>query len=806
MRPTRIPPYCQRLAHPVLFHSLCFIAIVFFLVACVTEAQTAKSSTPKRARALPANSAAATELRTRLAALEAAKQSSESSRLTTAARAVAALSLRQIAELRLASGDISETVDILRRSLSLEEAPETQVDLATAFLVTGKLDEAMSQATTVVVADPQNALAWRVQGQIWLRKKNYQRATEALGRSAELHADQYTEYLLGCALLKSNQLGKAKVIFGHLFARKSTNPAALHAVLSDAYLNSNYLDDAGRELKQALALDPHVARAHYRSALLDSARKEWSVTPGMRAELAKEVELKAHDYFGNYALGLVQLFDGHYVQAEASLLRARNTRPEWPEPWLYLGLAAYNSGDQKTAEEDLRKAIALTIDDSRGNYQIRRAYYTLGRILTEQNRTADADEFVRHFRGIQSRLLLDAQTTPGAMGSGMAQMSQSASALAALAQLPTENSFVCLSADRAPTGIGSPFANPLPYPQPTDAKKRETELRKVVSEAFNDLGTVQAREEQFALALSHFHEAEKWNAETPGLMRNIGMAAARLSDYRESVRALRPVVASNPADTVARSMLALALFSTDSYREAAETFAPLGDEVLNRPELAYAWASSLVKINRFPDASAILHKLNERSVPPETLILIAQAWSQMGNYPQTVATCQKALSANSKLYKAHYIAGLALIHQDRPAEAAQEFRAELQLDPENAEAQFHLAFALLQLAQNHEATQWLRSVLAHNPEHPEANYELGKEFMSEGRSAEAIPYLEAAARLKPQFEPVHYQLQSAYRAAGRKEEADHEARVYRELKAKSRNITLPPPRQQSSETSSPDEP
>lgn len=726
--------------------------------------------------------------------------------MTTAARAVAALSLRQIAEFRLASGDVSESVDILRRSLSLEEVPATRVDLATAFLVTGKLDEAMSQATTVVVADPQNALAWRVQGQIWLRKKNYQRAMEVLRRSAELHADQFTEYLLGCALLRSNQPGKAKVIFGHVFAQKSTNPAALHAVVSDAYLNAKYLDDAARELKQALALNPHVARAHYRWALLDSARKEWSVTAGMRAELAKEIEREAHDYFGNYALGLVQLFDGHYREAEASLLRARNARPEWPEPWLYLGLAAYNSGDQKTAEEDLRKAIALTLDDSRGNYQIRRAYYTLGRILTEQNRTADADDFVRRFREIQSRLLLDAQTTPGAMGSGMAQMSQSAAALAALAQLPTENSFVCPSAATAPTGIGSPFAKPVSYANPSDPKKHEAELRKLLSGALNDLGTVEAREEQFAVALGHFHEAEKWNAETPGLMRNIGMAAARLSDYRESVRALRPVVASNPADTVARSMLALALFSTDSYREAAEVFAPLGDAVLNRPELAYAWASSLVRINRFPEASAILRKLNERSVPPETLILIAQTWSQMGNYPETVQTCQKALSGNAKLFKAHYIAGLALIHQDRPAEAAQEFRAELQLDPENAEAQFHLAFVLLQLSQNEEATQWLRSVLAQSPEHPEANYELGKELMSEGRSGEAIPYLEEAARLKPQFEPVHYQLQSAYRAAGRKEEADHEARVYRELKAKSRNITLPPPRQQSSETTSPNNP
>jgi hypothetical protein len=147
VRPTHIPPHSHQLSCPVLFHSLCFIVIVCFLVTFATEAQTAKSSTRKRARALPANSAAATELRTRLAALEAAKQSSESSAVTTAARAVAALSLRQIAELRLASGDVSDSVDILRRSLSFEEAPATQVDLATAFLVTGKLDEAMSQAT-----------------------------------------------------------------------------------------------------------------------------------------------------------------------------------------------------------------------------------------------------------------------------------------------------------------------------------------------------------------------------------------------------------------------------------------------------------------------------------------------------------------------------------------------------------------------------------------------------------------------------------------------------------------------------------
>lgn len=48
--------------------------------------------------------------------------------------------------------------------------------------------------------------------------------------------------------------------------------------------------------------------------------------------------------------------------------------------------------------------------------------------------------------------------------------------------------------------------------------------------------------------------------------------------------------------------------------------------------------------------------------------------------------------------------------------------------------------------------------------------------------------------VQPGLDAVHYQLQSAYRSVGRKADADREANIYRAMKAKSRNITLPPPR------------
>lgn len=797
-----IPRFISRWLPAVCLCAIGFIWVPNLLSPCLSAAQAPKLSVPKSGA--DAASSRTTELQSRMNALEAAKRSGDALALTAASRRLAALSLRKIAELRLSAGAVSDAVEMLRRSIDFEDVPDTRVDLGSAYLLAGKLDDALSQATNVVVTDPQNVGAWRLQGQIWLLKKNYLRAVESLKRSAELQPDGYTEYLLGCALLESGNVERAKASFQRMLARGKGNRAALHGVVSDAFLNANLLDDAARKLKQAQLLDARSSLAHYRLAILESARKQWAITPAVRAELTKEVEVNPRGFYGNYALGLAEFFAQHYSRSAAFLRVARTARPDWPEPWLYVGLSEYSARDLKGAEQDLRKAIALTTDDSRGGYQIRRAYYTLGRLLTEQDRGSEAAAFVQHFRDIQSRMLVDTQQTPSTMDGGMAQVSMSAAAFRTLPRLQSDALFALRGTGDSSLDRGFPlYGFPLTTQQQESAKRQELGLGKILSGALNDLGAVEARQEQFALALNHFQEAEKWSAETRGLMRNIGMAAARLSNYPESVRALRPVVNANPGDTVARSMLGLGLFATEAYGEAAEVLAPLGDSVLERPELAYAWASSLVKINQYPKASALLNKLNERQLPPEILIVIAQTWSQMGNYPKTVEICHKALDSDPKLRRAHYIAGLALIHQDHPAEAAQEFRSELQLDADSIDAQFHLAFTLLQLSQNEEATHWLRSVLARNPEHPEANYELGKELMSEAKPADAVPYLEAAARLKPQFEPVHYQLQSAYRASGRKQDADREANIYRELKAKSRNITLPPPRQESRQSTNP---
>jgi tetratricopeptide (TPR) repeat protein len=250
-----------------------------------------------------------------------------------------------------------------------------------------------------------------------------------------------------------------------------------------------------------------------------------------------------------------------------------------------------------------------------------------------------------------------------------------------------------------------------------------------------------------------------------------------------------------PPTQLARTILGSALFSTNNFAAAAQVFSPLGDAALREPGVAYAWVESLIKLKRFPQAAAILDKWQQLPLTADTYILIAQARSQMGDYPHAVAACRRALELDPKIPKAHYIAGLALLRDGHSQDAEADLRAELELDPNSEETQYNLAFVLLQQSRAEEAVPWLEKVVAQDPNHAQANYELGKQLLSDGKTEEAAKYLEVAARLTPNLAHVHYQLQSAYRTLGRRADADRELQIYKAIKDKTRAPQSPDAKQ-----------
>jgi tetratricopeptide (TPR) repeat protein len=317
-------------------------------------------------------------------------------------------------------------------------------------------------------------------------------------------------------------------------------------------------------------------------------------------------------------------------------------------------------------------------------------------------------------------------------------------------------------------------------------KVREHQLRQILGSSFNDWGTAEAREQQYAEALKHFQDAEKWYASTPGLMRNLGAAAFQQEEYSESARTLASVISVNPEDQRSRLMLAMSLFSLERFSEAAKNFAVINDLTMQDARTAYAWAYSLVRTNQPQQANAIADILAARDLSPDVHLLVCKLYTASENYEHAIPCFRTIAAENQEMPGIHYELGATLIRLDKPTDAIPELREELKRNPRDIDAQYDLAYALLETSHKEEALSLLRSVLILNPNYPQAHYQLGKVMLEEGKTEEATEHLEAAAKLDPDDAFVHYQLQVAYRRAGRTEDANKELQRYKDIKASKR--------------------
>ena len=345
--------------------------------------------------------------------------------------------------------------------------------------------------------------------------------------------------------------------------------------------------------------------------------------------------------------------------------------------------------------------------------------------------------------------------------------------------------------DQDPTAGVSALALACAHLSAAQAKQlqdHEIELRRILADGYNDWGTAEARQQLYAQALLLFHQAEHWDASTSGLMRNIGNAAFRMGDFSESARAFELAVLAEPADQQSRLMLAMSLFSVGEYAQASKDFASVDALAMQDPRAAYAWAFSLAKSNGQQQANEIAGKLATEQLPAEKRMLVCQIYNMTENY-EHAASCFESVSAQDpNMQRAHSQAAAALIRLDRPAQAIPELRAELKLTPDDADAQYYLAYALLQTSHKDEALALLRNVVSKQPDYAQAQYQLGKVMLEDSKLDEAIQHLEAAARLQPNAAYVLYQLQTAYRRAGRITDANRELALYSKIKAEHREV------------------
>ena len=332
----------------------------------------------------------------------------------------------------------------------------------------------------------------------------------------------------------------------------SGDRSSLHLLFGNAYRNASLYDDAIREFQRALSLDPKVPNGHYFLGLTYLMQNEWVLTAEARRQFLEQLRIDPGNFFANYLLGYLAFTSNQSQQADHYLGVAARVKPSSSEAWLYLGLNAYRRKENQRAERLLRKAIALAeaggVD---AHTDIRKAYTTLGRILTASGRAEEGEQYFEKARAIEQHIIAENQEENGLGGSGVSS--------ADVPSLPQNEPAIAAggTGQDGSTLLGSNEGHraKLTQGEQRQAAAQEEFLRSVLGGAFNDLATIEAMQKQYAVALGHYQEAEGWDPKVPNLMRNLGFTAYRAGNRAEAIRALRNALALAPGDSAVRAAL-----------------------------------------------------------------------------------------------------------------------------------------------------------------------------------------------------------------------------------------------------------
>ncbi len=286
-------------------------------------------------------------------------------------------------------------------------------------------------------------------------------------------------------------------------------------------------------------------------------------------------------------------------------------------------------------------------------------------------------------------------------------------------------------------------------------------------------GLAQFQRGEYAAAEASLEKAAQ-SSDDPRPRTFLALSRAALGRCEAAVPELKLQFEKN-SDTEVRRLAGLGLaqchLSSSRFNEAfpilvqLKALSPADPDVLYQTAKLHMRAWNGIVAEMFEKAPASF-RVNQLS---------AEIFEIQGKYTEAISEYRKAIAKNPKALNLHFRLGRALLMESHSpatlAEALKEFEAELNLNPNDAVAEYQVGQILLVQQKREEAAKRLERALKLYPRFPEALIALGKARLDAGQNDEAVRLLEQAVRLVPQSEAARYSLMLAYRNTGRAPDA-----------------------------------
>jgi cytochrome c-type biogenesis protein CcmH/NrfG len=138
---------------------------------------------------------------------------------------------------------------------------------------------------------------------------------------------------------------------------------------------------------------------------------------------------------------------------------------------------------------------------------------------------------------------------------------------------------------------------------------------------------------------------------------------------------------------------------------------------------------------------------------------------------RAITECRKSIQIEPGYALSHIVLGGALLQQDKPGQAAEQYAIGLQIDPSSEDARLGYANALLVQNLPTEAARQITTVLAADPDDPEAHFLMGQALLQQGDLTGARAQYTKAISLAGRYSDAHFQLAVVLARQGNLKEA-----------------------------------
>jgi tetratricopeptide (TPR) repeat protein len=305
--------------------------------------------------------------------------------------------------------------------------------------------------------------------------------------------------------------------------------------------------------------------------------------------------------------------------------------------------------------------------------------------------------------------------------------------------------------------------------------------------------------------------------EATAIHSNLGAALAGLGRFEEAVAEYKVALRQSPTLAEARLNLALCYYKMGKIEDAskelervhaqkpdnrqallllADCYMQLGQESdvirILEPEapkspddlaVAYLLGTALIRQKRVAEGQVLVDRILRNGDSAEAHLMLGTAKMGVQDYAGARDEFAKATALNPNLPEVHVLYANALMFTGDSDLSAKEFKAGLQQDPYNFEANLQLG-ALAKQEENYTlARKYFERAGETRPGDPGVRYQLALLAVEDGRLDNAREMLEALVKESPQFLEAHVSLAQVYFRLKRTDDGKRERAIVLRLTA-----------------------